>query len=89
MKTFIESLMVDLPIESFGDCLNHRNCRNYDVVLGDGLCVRCWDVDWKPPGSRKPRSKKTGNKKTVSKKTVSKKTVSKKTGLSKGGSQHE
>jgi len=79
MKAIIESLMGDFPIESFGDCQNHRNCHSYDVVLGDGLCVQCWDVNWKPPGSRKPRSKKTGSKKTGSKKT----------GLSKGGSQHE
>jgi hypothetical protein len=42
----------NVPIESVGECLNaaRRNkqkitgCKNWNVVLGDGLCVQCWDI---------------------------------------------
>jgi len=40
------------PIESFGYCLNYCNCGGYDVVLGDGLCMRCWDLGWRPKSNR-------------------------------------
>ena len=41
---------VFIPKESVGTCKNatkHRGntnpCRNFNVVLGNGLCARCWD----------------------------------------------
>ena len=34
---------VTLPRESFGMCKNQRNCKNYQVVLGNGLCMDCYD----------------------------------------------
>ena len=34
---------VTLPIESFGACSNAKNCKNWEVELGDGWCTRCWD----------------------------------------------
>ena len=42
----------DLPFESFGACRNavkktngrFIGCRQYHVILGDGLCVKCWDA---------------------------------------------
>jgi hypothetical protein len=51
-------------IETFGHCINDK-CDSYDVMLADGLCMRCWDAGWKPPDSSKSRSKKTVSKKTV------------------------
>ena len=43
---------VEPIVESFGYCLNHSNCHSYNVVLGDGLCMRCWDVGWRPKSDR-------------------------------------
>lgn len=35
------------PKESIGRCKNAKNCRNYSgAVLGDGYCVRCWDIGY-------------------------------------------
>ena len=34
---------VTLPIASVGACRNNRNCKNYQAVLGNGLCVDCDD----------------------------------------------
>ena len=34
---------VYLPSESFGNCLRSRYCKQFEVVLADGFCVRCWD----------------------------------------------
>tara|TARA_Y100000296_G_C4964420_1_gene152659 strand:- start:98 stop:346 length:249 start_codon:yes stop_codon:yes gene_type:complete len=34
---------VTLPIASVGACRNNRNCKNYQVVLGNGLCMNCYD----------------------------------------------
>ena len=38
-----------LPIETFGACRYSRKqgrrdgCGNFTVVLGNGLCIECWD----------------------------------------------
>ena len=42
----------DLPVKSFGECRNAVKktngrmvgCKQYHVVLGDGLCMKCWDA---------------------------------------------
>ena len=34
---------IPLPVESFGACSNARNCKNWNVILGNGYCVKCWD----------------------------------------------
>ena len=32
------------PVESFGACrFAGQRCKNWEVFLGDGLCVQCWD----------------------------------------------
>jgi hypothetical protein len=32
------------PVESFGACrYAGKKCKNWEVILGDGLCVQCWD----------------------------------------------
>ena len=31
------------PVESFGPCRQVQRCGNWEAVLGDGLCVKCWD----------------------------------------------
>jgi len=36
-------LEVILPIDSFGVCRQAKKCKNFDVVLGNGLCVNCYD----------------------------------------------
>lgn len=33
-----------LPAESHGTCVNVRRCKSWNVVLGDGLCMACYDV---------------------------------------------
>ena len=48
---------VHLPVISFGMCLNaskQPGCKGLQVVLGDDLCVECWDGTL----IRKSRSKK-------------------------------
>ena len=37
--------------ETFGQCKNSRRCRQFHVVLGNDLCVSCWD---KKTGGNKP-----------------------------------
>ena len=34
---------VPLPEESVGHCKNYRKCKQYNVVLGNDLCMDCWD----------------------------------------------
>ena len=29
--------------ENFGRCKNYRLCKQDQVILGNGLCVACWD----------------------------------------------
>lgn len=41
---------VPLPSETTGDCKNWKRCRQYNVTLGNGLCMKCWD---KKTGSRR------------------------------------
>ena len=49
-KYYIESdKNVALPSETVGDCKNWKRCRQYNVILGNGLCIDCWD---KKTGSR-------------------------------------
>ena len=33
-----------LPTELQGMCRNAKRCRSWDVILGNGLCVTCWDM---------------------------------------------
>lgn len=33
-----------LPVESQGACRNVKRCGSWDVELGDGLCVACFDL---------------------------------------------
>jgi hypothetical protein len=36
---------VSLPVEVLGACHNAaKKCDNWHTVLGDGLCVQCWDL---------------------------------------------
>ena len=35
---------VPLPSASVGKCRNSVRCKQYDVTLGNGLCVKCWDI---------------------------------------------
>ena len=50
-RYYIQSTEVDvaLPKETVGDCKNWKRCRQYNVILGNGLCIDCWD---KKTGSR-------------------------------------
>lgn len=34
---------IPMPEESFGACKYVKRCKNWNVILGNGLCVRCWD----------------------------------------------
>jgi hypothetical protein len=50
------------PKETFGMCEyavkgkgNSRPCGNFNVVLGDGLCVNCWDLGRPIPESMRRR----------------------------------
>ena len=38
----IERKPVDPVVESFGPCAKFHRCNNVGI-LGDGLCVECWD----------------------------------------------
>ena len=38
-------LPVTLPEESYGVCLKHNRCGNHEPqLLGNGLCLDCWDL---------------------------------------------
>ena len=41
----VDPEIIHEPIASFGHCLNARRCRSYDVILGDGICQQCWDMN--------------------------------------------
>lgn len=34
---------VVLPKATDGDCKNVRRCRQYNVLLSNGYCIKCWD----------------------------------------------
>ena len=40
---FYQLSKIPMPEESFGACSNARNCKNWQVILGNGYCVKCWD----------------------------------------------
>ena len=35
---------VTLPVYSFGICKHWRMCGTTQVELGNGLCMKCWDM---------------------------------------------
>jgi hypothetical protein len=35
-----------IPVESYGMCKRAKRCGNWNVLLGDGVCVNCWDREW-------------------------------------------
>lgn len=38
-------LPITLPTESYGVCLKHNRCGNHEPqLLGNGLCLDCWDL---------------------------------------------
>ena len=39
----ITHMMGTKIVESTGPCKWSRKCKNYDGVLGNGLCMDCWD----------------------------------------------
>ena len=34
---------VRLPQSTVGLCKNYGKCRSFDIELGNGYCVSCWD----------------------------------------------
>ena len=36
--------LLPFPVESFGPCHHAKRCGNWEAVLGDNLCVNCWDL---------------------------------------------
>tara|TARA_Y100000593_G_scaffold95083_1_gene199335 strand:+ start:4583 stop:4753 length:171 start_codon:yes stop_codon:yes gene_type:complete len=34
---------VRLPEITEGNCRRSRRCKSFNVTLGDGLCMTCWD----------------------------------------------
>ena len=34
---------VRLPDATIGTCKYYRRCGNFDVTLGNGVCMDCWD----------------------------------------------
>jgi len=40
---FYNLTAVFLPEETFGNCENWRKCKSFDVSLGNGLCMNCYD----------------------------------------------
>ena len=34
---------VRLPEESVGTCKFSKRCKNFNVPLGNGICIVCWD----------------------------------------------
>jgi len=40
---FYHLTKVPLPMESYGTCKYVKTCGNREVILGNGVCVRCWD----------------------------------------------
>ena len=35
--------VVHMPVVTIGHCKNVRSCKQWNVDLANGLCVRCWD----------------------------------------------
>ena len=47
---FVQMKSLPMPKETIGACKNayakrgnSKPCKSYSVVLGDGLCMHCWD----------------------------------------------
>jgi hypothetical protein len=36
--------LLPFPVESYGPCHHAQQCGNWEAVLGDNLCVNCWDL---------------------------------------------
>ena len=34
---------IPMPRESFGTCKYVKKCESWNVILGNGICVKCWD----------------------------------------------
>jgi len=52
--------------ETTGDCRNWKRCRSFSVLLGNGLCMECWDKNLTGRFYKKKR------KQTIEKTPVSK-----------------
>ena len=39
---------VRIPTESYGRCKNAKRCNHWRTVLGDALCVDCYDRGSRP-----------------------------------------
>ena len=60
---------VNFPVESYEVCYKFKTCGNYDPqILGDGLCIDCWDLK-QYQFDRSRLSKKFDITKTSDKKT--------------------
>ena len=36
------------PVDTVGECKNSKKCKNFNVVLGNGYCMECWDaLSWR------------------------------------------
>ena len=51
-SVWINLAKMPAPKETFGVCKNYKICRNFDVILGDGYCVECWDRGHPRPAQR-------------------------------------
>ena len=54
----ITHMMGTKIVESTGPCKWSRKCKNYDVVLGNGLCMDCWDNGGRPKGREGRKTQK-------------------------------
>ena len=47
-------------VETQGACKWSKKCKNFNVVLGNGLCMSCWDNGGRPKGRQGRKTQKDG-----------------------------
>ena len=58
IEATITHMMGTKIVETQGPCKWSRKCKNYDVLLGNGLCMDCWDNGGRPKGKQGRKTQK-------------------------------
>ena len=53
----ITHMMGTKIVETQGACKWSRKCKSFDVLLGNGLCMSCWDNGGRPRGKQGRKTK--------------------------------
>ena len=85
--THLKVLNPHLPVESFGRCRNAHRCKNTDVDLGNGFCMKCYDKGldrFKSPRASKDRDGRLQRVLKFKKQKLTSREISDRLGISQG-----